>query len=97
MLLRARVMKKPSPPARVLVVASVAVLATIPSTPPPGAGNEYEYALNAELDRTKNTEEGYVYKAHVFSRHLDTTTIRPNGDGDAAAVPAIEEAQRCAP
>jgi hypothetical protein len=90
-------MKKPSPPARVLVVARVAVLATIPSTPPPGAGNEYEYALNADLDRAKNTEEGYVYKAHIFSGHLDTTTIRPNGDGDAAAVPAVEEAQRCAP
>jgi len=90
-------MKKPSPPARVLVVANVAVLATIPSTPPPGAGNEYEYALNADLDRAKNTEEGYVYEAQVFSGHLHAATIGPDGDGDAAVVAAVEEAQRVAP
>jgi hypothetical protein len=86
--------KKPSPPARVLVVSSSALLAPIPpSSLPPGAGNEYEYALNAELNRAKQTEEGYVDHAEAFSGHLDTTTICPNGDGDVAAVPAVEEAQ----
>ena len=90
-------MKKPSPPARVLVGLGVALLALIPATPPPGAGNAYEYALETELNRAKNTEEGYVYEAQVFSGHLHAATIGPDGDGDAAVVAAVEEAQRVAP
>ena len=68
-----------------------------PSSLPPGAGNEYEYVLNAELNRANQTEQGYVNHAQVFDGHLDTPTVSPHEDGDVSRVPAIEKAQRGSP
>ena len=80
-----------------LVIGS-APLAPIPqSSLPPGAGNEPKYALNAKLKRAKQTEEGYVDKAEVVRRNLHTTTIRPDGDGNAAAVSIVEQTQLGSP
>jgi hypothetical protein len=91
-------MKKPSPPARVLVVPGSAPLAPIPpSSLPPAVGNEYEYALNTELERAKQSKEGYVDHAEVFDGDLDTPTVSPHEDGDVARVPLVEEAQRGSP
>jgi hypothetical protein len=76
------------------VLLGFAPLALVPaSSLPPGAGNEYEYALNAKLNGAEQTEEGYVDQAEVVRRNLDTTTIRPDKDGNVAAVPAVEQAQ----
>jgi hypothetical protein len=41
----------------------------------------------------KETAEGDVRKAQILGRNLHATTIRPNEDGDVAAVPAVEQAQ----
>jgi hypothetical protein len=76
----------------------LASLALVPaSSLPPGAGNEYEYALNTQLYRAEQTEEGYVDQAEVLDRHLHATTVRLDGDGDVAAVPAIEQTQPDSP
>jgi hypothetical protein len=80
------------------LVLGLACLALIPpSSLPPGAGNAYEYALNTELYEAKQTEEGYVDQAKVFSGHLDTPTIFTNEDGNVAVIPAVEEAQPVSP
>jgi hypothetical protein len=80
------------------LVLGLACLALIPpSSPPPGVGNEYEYALNTDLYRAKKTEEGYVDQTEIFSGNLHTPTIRPNEDGNVAAVPAVEETQPVSP
>jgi hypothetical protein len=80
------------------LVLGLACLALIPpSSLPPRAGNAYEYALNTELYEAKQTEEGYVDQAKIFSGHLDTPTIFTNEDGNAAVVPAVEEAQPVSP
>ena len=68
-----------------------------PSSLPPAAGNEYEYALNTKLNRAKYAEERYVDQAEIVGRNLHATTIRLDGDGDAAAVAAIEQAQLGSP
>jgi hypothetical protein len=92
------VMKKPSPSGEGSGRFRLASLALVPaSSLPPGAGNEYEYVLNADLYGAKKTEEGYVDNAEVFRRNLHATTIRPNEDGDVAAVPAVEQTQRGSP
>jgi hypothetical protein len=84
-------MKKPSPSGEGSGRFGLASLALVPaSSLPPGAGNEYEYVLNPDLYCAEQTEEGYVDDAEVFSGNLHTTTIRPNEDGDVAAVPAVE-------
>jgi hypothetical protein len=86
--------KKPSPSGEGSGRFGLASLALVPaSSLPPGAGNEYEYALNAKLNGAEQTEEGYVDQAEVVRRNLDTTTIRPDKDGNVAAVPAVEQAQ----
>jgi hypothetical protein len=91
-------MKKPSPSGEGSGRFGLASLALVPaSSLPPGAGNEYEYALNADLYGAKKAEEGYVDHAEVFSGNLHTTTIRPNEDGDVAAVPTVEQTQRGSP
>ena len=91
-------MKKPSPSGEGSGRFGLASLALVPaSSLPPGAGNEYEYALNAELYRAEQTKKGYVDHAEVFRRNLHTTTIRPNEDGNVAAVPAVEQTQRGSP
>ena len=88
------VIKKPSPSGEGSGRFGLASLALVPaSSLPPGAGNEYEYVLNADLYGAKKTEEGYVDNAEVFRRNLHATTIGPDRDGDVAAVPAVEEAQ----
>jgi hypothetical protein len=88
------VIKKPSPSGEGSGRFGLASLALVPaSSLPPGAGNEYEYVLNADLYGAKKTEEGYVDNAEVFRRNLHATTIRPNKDGDVAAVPAVEQTQ----
>jgi hypothetical protein len=75
-----------------------APLALVPaSSLPPGAGNEYEYALNTNLYEAKKTKQGHVDHAEVLHRNLHATTIRPNEDGDVTAVPAVEQAQRGSP
>ena len=80
------------------MVLGLACLALIPpSSLPPGAGNAYEYARNTNLYRAKETEEGQVDDAEIFSRHLDTPTIFTNEDGNAAVVPAVEESQPVSP
>jgi hypothetical protein len=72
----------------------LALLALVPSSSlPPGADNEPEYALNAQLERADQTEEGYIDQAEVVHGRLDTPTIRPDQDGHITAVPAIEQAQ----
>jgi hypothetical protein len=87
-------MKKPSPSGEGSGRSGFALLALVPaSSLPPGAGNEYEYALNAKLDEAEQTEKGYVDQAKVVGRHLDTTTIRPDKDGNVAAVSAVEQTQ----
>ena len=80
------------------MVSGLASSALVPaSSLPPGAGNEYEYALNTNLDEAKETEEGQVDQAEVFSRNLHAPTIRPNEDDEAAAVPIVEQAQPDSP
>lgn len=75
-----------------------ACLAPVPSSSlPPGARNEYEYALNAKLDIAEQTEEGDVDQAEVLIRNLHATTIRPNKDGDVAAVPTVDKTQPDSP
>jgi hypothetical protein len=86
--------KNPRLPARVLG-SGLASLALVPwSSLPPGAGNEGDYALNAELERAEKSEEGYVYETEVVRRDLHAATVRPDQDGDVAAIAAIEQAQR---
>jgi hypothetical protein len=86
--------KKPSPSGEGLVVLGLALLALVPSSSlPPGAGNEPKYALNAQLKRADQTEEGYVDQAEVVHGRLDAPAIRPDQDGNVAAIPAIEQAQ----
>jgi hypothetical protein len=80
------------------LVLGLACLALIPpSSLPPGVGNAYEYARNTNLYRAEQTEEGKVDQAEIFSGHLDTPAIRTNEDDDAAAIPAVEEAQPVSP
>jgi hypothetical protein len=80
------------------LVLGLACLALIPpSSPLPGAGNEYDYALNTDLYEAKKTEEGYVDQADILHGNLHATTIRPHEDGDVAAVPAVEQAQPGSP
>jgi hypothetical protein len=79
------------------LVLGLACLALIPSSPPPGAGNEYEYALNTDLYEAKKTEEGQVDQADVVHGNLHAATVRPHEDGDVAAVPAVEQAQPGSP
>jgi hypothetical protein len=87
-------MKKPSPSGEGSGRFGLASLALVPaSSLPPGAGNEYEYALNAKLDEAEQTKKGYVDQAKVVGRHLDMSTIRPDKDGNMAAVTAIEQTQ----
>jgi hypothetical protein len=88
-------MKKPPPRRRGfwLVVVSALLAPIPPPSIPPAAGNEYEYALNTKLYRAKNAEKGYVDQAEVVRRNLHASTVRPNGDGNAAAVAAVEETQ----
>jgi hypothetical protein len=91
-------MKKPSPSGEGSGRLGFASSALVPaSSLPPGAGNEYEYALNAQLNEAKKTEKGYVDQAEIFRGNLHTTTIRPDKDGDVAAVPTIEQAQPDSP
>jgi hypothetical protein len=72
----------------------LALLALVPSSSlPPGAGNEPKYALNAQLERADQTEDGYVNQAQIIHGRLDTPAIRPDQDGHVAAVPAIQQAQ----
>ena len=80
-----------------MVLGSAPLAPIPPSSLPPTAGNEYEYALNAKLKRAKYAEERYVDQAEIVSRNLDTATIRPDGDGDAAAVPTVEQTQLGSP
>jgi hypothetical protein len=90
--------KTPAAPARVLVVLGLACLALVPSSSlPPGARNEYEYALNAKLQGAKQTQEGDIDQAEVLRWNLHAATIRPNKDGDVAAVPIVEQTQRGSP
>ena len=77
-----------------MVVVSAPLARIPPSISPPGAGNEYEYALNTKLDRAKNAEKGYVDEAEVFRGHLDAASVRPNHDGDVAAIPSVEQSHR---
>ena len=74
-----------------LVLGSASLAPIPPSSLPPGAGNEPKYALNAKLKRAKYAEKGYVDQAEIVSRNLHATTIRPNGDGNAAAVSIAEQ------
>jgi hypothetical protein len=91
-------MKKPSPSGEGSGRFGLASLALVPSSSlPPGAGNEYEYALNAKLERAKQAEEGKIDQAEIFRGNLHATTIGPDRDGDVAAVPAVEEAQPDSP
>jgi hypothetical protein len=90
--------KKPSPTGEGSGRFGFALSALVPaSSLPPGAGNEYEYALNSKLYEAKETEQGHVDQAEVLDRHLDTPAIRPNGDGDVAAAVTVEEAQPDSP
>ena len=91
-------MKKPSPTGEGSGRFGFASSALVPaSSLPPGACNEYEYALNTKLERAKQTQEGYVDQAEVLNRNLHATTIRPNEDGDVAAVPTVEQTQPGSP
>jgi hypothetical protein len=92
-------MKKPSPlgEGSGWFLGSAPLAPIPPSSLPPAAGNEYEYALNTNLNRAKESEEGYVDQAEVVSGNLHTPSIRPDGDGDAAAVSAVEQTQLGSP
>jgi hypothetical protein len=90
--------KKPSPSGEGSGRFGLASLALVPAASlPPGAGNEYEYALNAKPNGAEQTEKGYVDQAEIVRRDLDTPTVRPDENGDVAAVPAIEQAQPDSP
>jgi hypothetical protein len=89
--------KKPSPLRRGSWLLGSALRSVPSSILPPGAGNEYEDALNAKLERAENSEERYVDQAEVLGRHLHMRTIRPHEDGNVAAIPAIEQTQPGSP
>ena len=76
-----------------LVLGSALLAPFPPSSLPPGAGNEPKYALNAKLKRAKYSGKGYVDQAEIVTRNLHATTIRPNGDGNAAVVSIVEQTQ----
>jgi hypothetical protein len=88
--------KSPRHPARVpLVFGGSLRLAPVPprsSVLPPGAGNEEaEKPVDTGKKRAKKTEERYVLQTGVVHRDLDATTIGRQGDGDMAAIPAVEQ------
>ena len=76
-------------------------LAPVPprsSVLPPGAGNEEpKKALKTDEERAKKTEERAVRQTGVVQGHLDTPTIRANGDGDVASIATIEQTQGWSP
>lgn len=89
---RCQAIKKPSPlPARVLVSSSGALLPIPSSISPPGAGNEYEYALKTKLDGANKAEKGYFHDAEVVGGNLHAAAVRRDGDGDVAAALALEQ------
>lgn len=73
---------------------SVALLAPVPphsSVLPPGAGNEVQKALNADHERAKKGEKGYLERT-VLDRDVHAPTIGRHDDGDGAAVRSVQGA-----
>jgi hypothetical protein len=94
--------KNPRHPARVpSVVGGSFALAPVPprsSVLPPGAGNEEsKKALKADDEGVEKTEKRTVRQTSVVQGHLDTPTIRPNGDGDVASIATVEQTQGWSP
>ena len=73
-------------------------LAPVPprsSVLPPGAGNEEaKKAVKTGKERAKKTEERSVVETGAVHGNLDLPTIARDGDGDAAAIPTLEQTQR---
>ena len=71
-------------------------LAPVPprsSVLPPGAGNKAEKAVQPKKERAKNPKERCVFETGSVQGHLHATTITPDGNGNAAMVPTIEQTQ----
>jgi hypothetical protein len=72
-------------------------LAPVPprsSVLPPGAGNEEaKKAVKTGKKRAKKTDQRYVVETGAVQRDLDLPTIARDGDGDAAAIPVLEQTQ----
>src|SRR5207344_2134369 len=76
-------------------------LAPVPpcsSVLPPGAGNEEaDKAVKTDEERAKKGEERTVREAWSVQGHLHAASIRPDGDGDVAAIVPIEQTQHGLP
>jgi hypothetical protein len=59
---------------------------------PPGAGNKAEKAIQPKK-RANNAEERYVREAGAVDRNLDAAAIARHDNGDAAAIPTLEQTQ----
>ena len=59
----------------------------------PGAGNKAEKANKTEPKGAKNAEERYVIESAVLNGDLHAPTVRRDGDGDVATIPAVEQTQ----
>jgi hypothetical protein len=74
--------------------ASAASVPPCPSVLPPGAGNqEKPKALKAGKKRAKKIEGKYGLGVQVAERHVDATAIGTDDDGDAVAIPTLEQIQ----
>ena len=69
----------------------VSLAATVPPRPAiPPAGDEAKKALNANQDRAKKGEEGYLVG---LDGHVHAAAVRRHDDGDCAAIGAMPDAQ----
>ncbi len=90
--------KSPRHPARVPSVFGGSLrLAPVPprsSVLPPGAGNEAKKAGKTEPEGPKYTEERYVDQTCAIDGNLHAPSITGHSNGDVAAIPMVEQAQR---
>ncbi len=60
---------------------------------PPGAGNKAEKAIQPKEERAKKGEKRYINEPGVAHRQVHAAAIRRDDDGDATAIPSVEQAQ----
>jgi len=64
---------------------------------PPRAGNKANKAIQPKKDRANKLEERYIDEPGVLDRYGHPATISRHGDGDAAAIPTVEQTQGSSP